>query len=238
LKPSRRSLSLGLLPALAAYLAINVGTLLMLNLIAQYTSFDDHVGFLQAKQDYIHIRPWKVAFYIHVFSSLLTLAAGFTQFSSELLARHRCIHRLIGRIYVWAILAVNFPAGLIMAICANGGAPSKIAFLLLDGLWFWFTLKAVIEVRRGRIALHRDYMIRSYALTFSAVTLRTWRIVFTTFTDLDPATIYMLDAWMGFMPNLLFVEWWIRRRRVSPSTLEIHSVDQCPDNASQRQNVG
>ena len=205
---------------LGLYLVLNVGAFLMLKIVVQYSAFDDHIGFLEFKQDYLHITAWKIAFYIHVFSSVFTLLAGFTQFSSEFLKNHRSLHKLIGRIYVWDIVLINFPTGLIMAIYANGGLPSKLAFLILDGLWFWFTVKAVIEVKKGNIALHRDYMMRSYALTFSAVTLRTWRLVLSSSFDLDPQLIYMLDAWLGFVPNLICVEWLIFRSRNAAQRLK------------------
>ncbi len=192
---------------------LNTGTFLMLRLILGYTALDDHVGFLQEKQAYLHLKIWKAAFYIHVFSSLLTLLAGFTQFSTEILRKHRRLHRMVGFIYVWDILFINFPAAIVMGIYANGHLPSKIAFLILDSLWFWFTLKAVIEVRRKNVQDHRDYMTRSYALTLSALTLRTWKIILSHCTDLPPETIYMMDAWLGFVPNLLLAEWLIARRK-------------------------
>lgn len=213
MKSTSKNLAFETVKTLGAYIALNVGTLLILNLIVQYSTFDLHVGFLQAKQDYIYIMAWRVAFYIHVFSSIFTLLAGFSQFSPEILKRHRWVHKLIGRIYVWDVLLINFPSALIMAVYANGYLPSKIAFFTLDCLWFWFTLKALIEVKRGNISNHRDYMTRSYALTFSAVTLRTWRLIFTSFSNFDPVTIYMIDAWMGFVPNLLFAQWLITRRK-------------------------
>jgi hypothetical protein len=31
-------------------------------------------------------------------------------------------------------------------------------------------------------------------------------------THIDPVHLYMIDAWMGFVPNLLVAEWWIRSR--------------------------
>ena len=55
-------------------------------------------------------------------------------------------------------------------------------------------------------------MTRSYALTLSALTLRTWKIILSNCTDLPPETIYMMDAWLGFAPNLLLAEWLIARR--------------------------
>ena len=58
-------------------------------------------------------------------------------------------------------------------------------------------------------------MMRSYALTLSALTLRTWKIILTNTTSLPPETIYMIDAWLGFMPNWLFAEWLINGRKTS-----------------------
>ena len=211
---------LSLLRLLAAYVVLNMGIFLMLNIIIQYTSFEDRVGFLEFKQDYLSITPWKIAFYVHVFSSIFTLLAGITQFSPEILKNHRRLHRLLGRIYAWNIILINFPVGLIMAVYANGHWPSKLAFLILDSLWFWFTLKAVIAIKKGDIVRHREHMIRSYALTFSAVTLRTWRLILSSAFDLDPQLLYMLDAWLGWVPNLLCAEWLIARGRATRSTVE------------------
>jgi uncharacterized membrane protein len=196
------------------YFALCAATFAMLLTIAQYASFNTTVGFLQFKQDYLHILSWKIAFYIHVFSSLFTLCAGFTQFSSFVLKHHKNLHRLVGKIYAYDILLINFPAGLIMAFYANGELPSKIAFIILDCLWFFFTLKAVIAIKAKDIKTHKRFMIRSYALTCSAITLRLWKIVLSNTFDIDPQTLYMIDAWMGFVPNLLFAEWLIQKMKL------------------------
>ena len=215
-----------ILKTFAAFFVLNVGTFLMVQLVVTYSSFDDQAGFLKEKQAYIHLPVWKTAFYVHVFTSILALMAGFTQFSARILAHHRWLHRLFGRVYAIVILLINFPAGLVMAVCANGGTTSRAAFLILDLLWFGFTLKAVLEARRGRISEHRDYMLRSYALTLSALTLRTWKIILTNTTDLPPETIYMIDAWLGFVPNWLCAEWIIASRRRSASTSKKHPEDR------------
>ncbi|WP_440135415.1 DUF2306 domain-containing protein [Chitinophaga sancti] len=194
-----------------AYLVLSVGTFLMLRMIIDYSSFQTNIHFLEFKQEYLHIPIWKTAFYIHVFSSILALAAGFTQFSAHFLHHYRRAHKLIGKIYVVDILIINFPVGLIMGAYANGLWPSKLAFILLDCLWFYFTYKALVKVKKGDIAAHKRYMIRSYALTFSAITLRTWKVILLQTFHPDPLTLYMIDAWMGFVPNLLFAEWWIYR---------------------------
>ena len=206
------------------YLLLCLGTLLMARNIAAYSSFETTVGFLNLKQAYLPITHWKIAFYIHVFSSIFTLLAGFTQFSGSLLRDHPNIHRLIGKVYVFNILFVNFPSAMIMAIYANGFLPSKMAFVILDSLWFGFTLKAFLEIRKKNIRGHKDYMIRSFALTCSVLTLRTWKIILSNTLPLDPVTLYTADAWLGFVPNLLFAEWLIRfkRKRARPIAQTVH----------------
>jgi uncharacterized membrane protein YozB (DUF420 family) len=144
----------------------------------------------------------------------LVLLAGFTQFSTYVLKEHRMLHCIMGKIYVYDILLINFPAAMIMAVYANGLLPGKAAFVILDCLWFWFTYKAVIEIKRKNIKAHKQFMVRSYALTLSAVMLRLWRIIISAFVAIDPVHLYMIDAWMGFVPNLLFAEWLIRTNRV------------------------
>jgi uncharacterized membrane protein len=200
-----------ILSSFIAYVVLCLGTYLMLRMAIEYSSFKPDIHFLQYKQDYIVIPLWKTAFYIHVFSSVLALAAGLTQFSDHVLKNYRRLHRIVGWIYVVTILIINFPAALVMAYYANGLLPSKIAFTILDCLWFWFTLKAVLAARKRDINQHKRFMIRSFALTFSAITLRSWKIILTNTFHPDPLTLYMIDAWIGFVPNLLLAEWIIWR---------------------------
>jgi len=193
------------------YLILCAAVFLMLKIITEHFTLKSDVGFLAAKQAYVNNNIWRTAFYIHVFTSIFTLLAGFTQFSSYVLKEHRTLHRILGRIYVIAVLFINFPSGMILAFNANGELPTRIAFIILDSLWFWFTLKAFVEIRKGNITAHRKFMIRSYALTFSAITLRLWKLILSNSFTFDPATLYMIDAWLGFVPNLLFAEWYISR---------------------------
>ncbi len=197
----------------------------MAKMIAEYASFDTSIGFLNFKQEYLPNKVWLTAFYIHVFTAVLCLLAGFTQFSAHIQKHYKKLHRYMGRFYAYNIMLINFPAGFIMAIYANGELPSKLAFLILDVLWFWFTYKAVVTAKQKRFGAHREYMTRSYALTLSAIALRSWKIVLVNFTTLDIPTIYMINAWLGFVPNLLLAEWIIRKRRAKNKSLN-HAIAQ------------
>jgi uncharacterized membrane protein len=191
----------------------------------QYIPLRTDAAFLQIKQEYIHITPWLIAFYIHVFTSIFVLAAGFTQFSPMVLSRYRSIHRAIGKSYIVLILFVTGPASFIMALLANGGLPSRIAFTSLSLLWMYTTAKAWQTVRVKQFDLHRDWMYRSYALTLSAISLRGWKWLLIALFHLRPLDTYRLVAWMGFVPNLLIAEWIIRKRAAARLSF-LHSLER------------
>jgi uncharacterized membrane protein len=198
---------------ITVYLVLTAGTFLMLRTIAEHITLQPDIGFLQFKQQHVHNPIWRISFYIHVFSAILALLAGFSQFSPFILREYRSLHRMMGKVYVVTILFINFPTGMVMAFYANGGWTTQLAFIILDSLWFWFTLKAFLEIKSGNIRQHKEFMIRSYALTFSAITLRAWRSVLAALLVINPDILYMIDAWLGFVPNLFFAEWLIRRKR-------------------------
>ena len=183
----------------------------MAKITVAYIPYNLDVGFLRIKQQYIDIDHWRTAFFIHVYASMWVLFAGFTQFSSGLLKNKPRLHRALGYIYVADVLLITGPAGLIMGFYANGGLWSRLAFVLLAVLWMFFTAMALIRAKQKKFKAHRNYMIRSYALTLSALTLRAWKYAITNTMALPPMDVYRVVAWLGWVGNLLFAEYIIRK---------------------------
>ena len=84
-----------------------------------------------------------------------------------------------------------------MGIYANGGLPSKISFVTLAVLWIFFTATALVKARNGDYVSHRNFMMRSYALTLSALTLRAWKWSMTNSFELPPMDVYRAVAWLS-----------------------------------------
>lgn len=212
--PTRKNILKVLLLALLAFFSF-----LMLRIIFLYIPIQNDVAFLQLKQSYIHITEWRIAFFVHVFSSMLALLAGFTQFSKWLLKHKPKWHRAIGYSYVVNILMVAGPAGLLMSFYANGGIPSRIAFVLLSVLWICFTAIALYKAIKKDFTAHRIFMIRSYALTLSAITLRVWKVLLANYTDVPPMDRYRIIAWLGWTLNLLLAEciiyYYLRKKKTT-----------------------
>jgi hypothetical protein len=126
---------------------------------------------------------------------------------------------MMGRLYVWNILVITGPASLIMGFYANGGLFSRIAFISLSVLWIYFTLRGLIAARQKKFNLHRDYLIRSYALTLSAITLRAWKYLLSNTFDIPPMDLYRIVAWLGWVLNLIIAEriiYTLRNRKTNP----------------------
>lgn len=182
---------------------VSIGMLLT---ITQYFTLDNSVGFLAYKQNIVNNKFWLFAFYIHIFTCFVCLTAGLTQFSKEFLKKYPRAHRLLGRIYFYNIILINFPVGLILALNANGHLSGKLAFITLDLLWLYFTVSAVISIKKGLIEKHRRQMIRSYSLTLTALTLRLLKMFMLSFSNWSYDEIYVFDAWMALIINLTISE--------------------------------
>lgn len=184
--------------------------ILMLKLTWQYMSLKKDVAFLQIKQTEVSEIPFYITFfYIHVYSAIFVLLSGFFQFNDTLLKKHPLLHRNLGKLYVFVILFLSAPSGLFIGLFANGGFFSKISFVTLSILWFYFTYKGFISIKNKNIPLHKAFMLRSFALTFSAITLRFWKVILVYLFHPAPMDLYQIIAWLGWIPNLLIVEYYL-----------------------------
>lgn len=179
---------------------------LLLLISLQYVPFKNDAAFLRIKQEEMGIWYYPIAFKVHVYTSFFVLLAGFTQFSEGLRNSYRGLHRSMGKFYVVVVLFLSATSGFILGIHANGGLSSKAAFVLLSVLWFWFTYKAYAAIRKGDIRVHKNFMIRSYALALSAISLRLFKWIIVWLFEPSPMDVYRLVAWLGWMANLAIAE--------------------------------
>jgi len=183
---------------------------LIITICLQYFPWKTDQNFLSVKQDIVNTQPWQFAFKTHVIASSLVLIAGFTQFFRILRTKYSRIHRYSGWLYIITILGFAFPSGFILALSAAGGSATQIGFVILSILWGISTLVALRFALKKQWILHRDWMIRSFALSLSALSLRTWKILLYQlqpyFEWLTPMHIYQLESWLGWTVNLLIAE--------------------------------
>ncbi|RZL46611.1 MAG: DUF2306 domain-containing protein [Pedobacter sp.] len=184
----------------------------MLQITLRYIPLDTQVAFLQIKQTEVEgIKAYLPIFYVHVYTAIFALLAGFTQFNNALLAKYKKLHSTIGYLYFISVVFLAAPSGIFIGYYANGGLYAQISFILLGILWLIFTVKAIEFIKNGDIKKHRQFMLRSFALAFSAITLRLWKVILVYLFHPAPMDVYQIIAWLGWIPNLLIVEYIIRK---------------------------
>ncbi|WP_010500860.1 DUF2306 domain-containing protein [Paenibacillus elgii] len=159
-----------------------------------------------------HLEPWIYILYIHIVTALLALVIGpFQLFLKPAGMKRRRRHLLLGYAYVLSI-TISGLVNLFLAWHATGGWVSGLGFFLLDVLWMAATFMAVHKISINDLQAHKEWMLRSYALTFAAVTLRLWLPLLIMLNHGSFVPSYQIVAWLCWVPNLIFIETLIRLR--------------------------
>ena len=103
----------------------------------------------------------------HTACGVAALLAGPMQFSSRLRQRHLKFHRILGRIYVISVFVGSFTG-----IALAAGRPGLPGTSMQAAAWMVCTTAALITARNRQITQHRQWMARSYAVTFTFVSSR------------------------------------------------------------------
>lgn len=145
---------------------------------------------------------WNLFFYLHIGFGGLSLLTGWSQFSKKIRARNIRLHRILGKIYMIAIL-ISGVSSIYIALYATGGMGPSFGFGTLGVLWLTTSTMAYIAVRKRHIPQHKVWMIQSFALSFAAVTLRLWLPLLTAAMHMEFIEAYRIIAWLCWVPNLL-----------------------------------
>lgn len=109
--------------------------------------------------------------FLHMNGGALALLTGPWQFWTGLRQRNIAIHRWTGRLYLVGVGAgIVGAVGLSLTTTFNWGVVNGIRALALA--WFVTTAMAYYTIRKRLIPLHKEWMIRSYVVTFAFVTFR------------------------------------------------------------------
>ena len=108
----------------------------------------------------------------HTLCGTFALLAGPLQFSSRFRQRHLAIHRGVGRVYFASVVI-----GALTGIALAAGRPGLPGTAMQGGAWVVCTAVAVIAARNHQIEVHRQWMARSYAVTFTFVSSRVLNLV-------------------------------------------------------------
>lgn len=148
----------------------------------------------------------RVLITVHAVAASIALLLGPTQFLDAWRARAPRAHRLAGYLYLVLGVGVGGSTGVLLARHSFGGFVSHAGFGLLGCLWLFTGFMALLSAKRRRYAEHRTWMIRNFALSLAAVTLRIY-LPLSVVAGVPFEQFYPAVAWLCWVPNLIVAEW-------------------------------
>lgn len=153
----------------------------------------------------LYSRPWLV---LHVTGAATALLIGPLQFLPRLRARRPALHRWVGRTYVVGCL-LGAIAGFVLALGTTAGPIASMGFGALAIVWLIANVQAWRMARERQFVRHRAWMVRSFALTFAAVTLRIY-LPLLAFLPVSMLAGYRAISFLCWVPNILLAELYLR----------------------------
>ncbi|MFE2069130.1 DUF2306 domain-containing protein [Streptomyces sp. NPDC059467] len=166
---------------------------------------------------------------IHIVGSTVAVITCVLQVWPSLRRRRPRIHRISGRLYVFAGIYPAAVSALVLTFVWPYAPLNAFSDTLTSVLWLSTTTYGFVLARQGRTADHRRWMLRSFALTMSVISNTIliipigWFVkplLHSHFAGNEDVMFQVwsgLDVWLGWTVALLLVEWWLEREQLRRS---------------------
>jgi uncharacterized membrane protein len=195
--------SLGL-AAFAAAIVLLTGEVAAVSIMRYFTSW-------QTPPDVILANRFAHPFlFLHVAGGVTALVIAPLQFVKRIRDKAPTFHRAIGRTYAIAC-AVAAPAGFMLAMGTTAGPMAAAGFAIPAILWPLFTYLGVKAAMGSDFDEHRQWMIRSYAITANAIMLRLMLPFAGLVLGIPFLPAYRAISWLSWITTLALAELYLRR---------------------------
>jgi hypothetical protein len=186
-------------------LALAVGLYFVLKNVPQYLVWSEATyGFYWPRAGYL--LP-------HILGGLVAIVIGPFQFWPRMRNTYPRVHRICGRIYLISIV-IGASGGLIMAATTTRNFAYASGLFSLALVWLLTSGMAFIAIRRRNFIQHKQWMIRSYVVTFAFVTFRIANTLMTSFGIAEQRDRGALISWACWAVPLLVTELVIQGKQV------------------------
>jgi uncharacterized membrane protein len=149
----------------------------------------------------------------HLLGGLVAIVAGPLQFWPRIRSSHPKVHRITGRVYLTGIL-VGAVGGISLALTTRGPVAYAAGLFALSVAWLLTASLAFYAIKQRDFVQHKEWMIRSYVVTFSFVTFRLVTDVLGYLGIGEQMVNYTLMAWAAWALPLLVTEAVIQGRKI------------------------
>jgi len=179
-----------------------------------------------------HIQTFKWWLLPHGIAGACALILGPMQFSDRLRQRYAKFHRVVGRIYVTGVF-ISAPLGTyIQYFEERMGSARSFSFAAATdaALWMATTAIALMFILRGKVQLHRQWMVRSFAVAIVFLEVRVISGV-TGWENLGKSVTETI-VWACLAFSLLFADivlQWPDLRRTKPALARAQASTLAPE---------
>jgi hypothetical protein len=165
---------------------------------------------------YDDLWPRRVGFLPHMAGGIVAILAGVVQLWLGFTGRTGRLHHVLGRFYVGGV-AVGAAGGFYLAVTIqDGGFAYSAGLFSLALAWALTTAMAIVAVHRRALRQHREWMIRSYIVTFAFVFFRLAHRVVSGWNIAPEAEVATFLAFACWAIPLLLAEPLIQLRKLRP----------------------
>lgn len=162
-----------------------------------------------------------LAIFSHMILGAAVMVLVPLQLSRRLRARYPALHRTVGRVIVIAAMIIALGGLLYIAIRGTIAGPlMDLGFAIYGVLMFGAATQAFRFARAGDFRRHRDWALRLFVLVMGSLIFRLHYAIWYSLTDglwsNEELTgpFDQLQYFAFYLPYLLIVELWLRRRPV------------------------
>jgi len=151
---------------------------------------------------------------LHILPGILFMILGPFQFMKTLRARHIRFHRWSGRIFIGAAYIIGVSALTMPFVMIPIGGLNEAAASILFAIFFLISISLSLKhILNKNQALHREWMLRAFAIGLAVATVRPIVGFFFAFSGLPSQVFFGTAFWIGFTMHLITAEVWINYTR-------------------------
>jgi uncharacterized membrane protein len=118
-----------------------------------------------------YLWPRAAFLFPHVLGGLVAIVLGPFQFYLRIRTRYPRVHRITGRLYLAAV-SLSALVGMALALTSSVNFAYASGLFGLATAWLATSGMALVSIRKRNFIQHKQWMIRSYVVTFAFVSFR------------------------------------------------------------------
>ncbi|MFD2917382.1 DUF2306 domain-containing protein [Psychroserpens luteus] len=149
----------------------------------------------------------------HIVLGIVATVIGPFQFIPAIRNNYLKTHRQLGRVYIISTVLAGI-SGMYMAATSDVNLPYAVGLFMLGVVWSTSSIMALISIKNKKVDLHKDWMIRSYVITFAFVTFRFVEDILRALEIGTNEEIMVLMSWACWAIPLFIAEIFLQGRKI------------------------